>query len=87
MAQIEIDNTDRVALRPLLVRLVNRCMAAVGEMNARRNINRSLKHLSSEQLRDIALIQDDITTANSAPLSQDAATKLEIKARKRSTNW
>jgi uncharacterized protein YjiS (DUF1127 family) len=87
MSQIQISQTGSAYPTVFLVRLIDRCIESAREMHTRRNINKSLEHLSSEKLRDIGLIPDDIASINSAPLAEEAATELKVKALRRTTNW
>ena len=57
------------------------------EIRARRVQAASLSRLKERDLRDIGLINNDITTANHMPLEADAASALRRARLDRSRNW
>jgi len=57
------------------------------EWQARRKQIATLRRLKSGDLRDIGLIEHDISAAGRLPLSTDAATSLHRTSLGRSRNW
>lgn len=64
-----------------------RIWACITELRARRAQSAALRHLKGRDLRDIGLIDNDITAANNLPLSTNAATALHLTSLGRSGNW
>lgn len=87
MSQIQIVRRRYSYPTGYIVRFFGGCLALVEEIRNRRHIRKSLGSLSSRDLRDIGLTVNDVDSANSAPLSQDAATELKMKARLTSASW
>jgi len=87
MAQISVSQPKSSHLKSVVARFLGGCIAVVAEIRDRMETRKSLDNLSPRYLRDIGLIESDIDSANSAPLSQEAATELKTKARVRSGNW
>lgn len=57
------------------------------EIRTRRAQAASLSRLKERDLRDIGLIENDISTANHMPLEADAASALRCARLDRSGNW
>lgn len=67
--------------------LVDKCLAMIEELRARRAVRRALGQISDGQLRDAGLIRNDVDTACGHPLSHSSASDLRAAARARSGNW
>jgi len=87
MTQIHIDQSQSFSLRTIVTGFLDGAAVRAHEMIARRKIRKSLGRLSEQELRDIGLTASDIDAMTAAPLSTDAAAKLEIRARSRTGNW
>ena len=75
-----------VSIAPIRA-LADQCLAAIGELRARRAIRRALGTLSDDQLRDAGLIRSDLDAACEQPLSLSCALRLKAAARGKSGNW
>ena len=71
----------------VLHRLVRKIRSIILGWQARRLQIASLRRLKSRDLRDIGLIEHDISTADRLPLSADVATNLYRASLGRSGNW
>ncbi|MEO6300709.1 MAG: hypothetical protein ABIV25_08475 [Paracoccaceae bacterium] len=87
MTQTYSERSNRSALWGIILGLTAACRALAGEMHNRWAVARSLGRLSPQALRDFDLTRGDLDAARSAPLSQDMATQLYIKAQLRPSNW
>ena len=80
----------RTALRvpgTLLGRPLERLMALVYEWRTRRNIERSLGHLSNFHLRDVGLTKADVEAACADSFDRSASRALKSAAQNRTGNW
>lgn len=80
----------RTALRvpgTILGRPVERLLALVHEWRTRRNIERSLGHLSNFHLRDVGLIKADVEVACADNFDRSASRVLKSAAQNRMNNW
>ena len=80
----------RTALRVLgtfLGRLLERLLANVHEWRTRRNIERSLGHLSNFHLRDVGLIKADVEAACADSFDRSVSRALKSAAQNRMGNW
>ena len=68
-------------------RFMHKARACLLEWQARRKQIASLRNLKSADLRDIGLIEHDISAAGWLPLSTDAAMILHRASLTRSGNW
>lgn len=87
MAQTTIDQTDHTQRAGVVSRIVAYVVRLLVEAHDRRAMKSALGGLSDRHLRDIGLTENDVTSAVSSPLAEDAAAELELKARQRSANW
>jgi len=80
----------RTALRvpgTFLGRPRGRLLALVHEWRTRRNIERSLGHLSNFHLRDVGLIKADVEAACADSFDRSASRALKSAALNRMGNW
>ena len=80
----------RTALRvpgTFLGRSLERLLALVHEWRTRRNIERSLGHLSNFHLRDVGLIKADVEAACADSFDRSASRALKGVAQNRMGNW
>ena len=80
----------RTALRvpgTFLGRPLERLLALVHEWRTRRNIERSLGHLSNFHLRDVGLTKSDVEAACADNLDRSASRALKSAAQHRMSNW
>jgi uncharacterized protein YjiS (DUF1127 family) len=68
-------------------RLLERLLACVQEWRTRRNIERSLGHLSSFNLRDVGLTKADVEAACADSSDRSASRALKSAAQNRLGNW
>jgi uncharacterized protein YjiS (DUF1127 family) len=68
-------------------RIANRIWICIVEFQVRRAQTASLSCLKSRDLRDIGLIDNDISAANSLPISANAAMALHRARQGRIGNW
>ncbi len=71
-----------VSLVANLTRIIERIKTRYVQYRDRQAFQQLLK-LDEHMLKDIGVTRQDVTWANNLPLSEDAATKLEIIARRR----
>jgi uncharacterized protein YjiS (DUF1127 family) len=80
----------RTALRMpgiFLDRPLDRLLAFAHEWRTRRNIERSLGHLSNFHLRDVGLTKADVEAACVDRFNQSASRALKSAAQNRMSNW
>ena len=80
----------RTALRVLgtfLARPLERLLVLVHEWRTRRNIERSLGHLSNLHLRDVGLTKTDVEAACADSFDRSASHALKSAAQNRMGNW
>lgn len=80
----------RAALRVLGTfpgRPLERLLALVHEWRTRRNIERSLGHLSNFYLRDVGLTKADVEAACAASFDRSVSRALKSAAQNRMGNW
>jgi uncharacterized protein YjiS (DUF1127 family) len=81
---------DQIALGmpgTFLGRPLERLLACVQEWRTRRNLKRSLGHLSSFYLRDVGLIKADVGAALADSFDRSATRALSGSAQSRFGNW
>jgi uncharacterized protein YjiS (DUF1127 family) len=66
---------------------LERLLALVHEWRTRRNLERSLGHLSNFYLRDVGLTKSDLETACSDSFDRSASRALKSVAQIRTGNW
>ena len=80
----------RIALRvpgTFLGRPLERLLALVHEWRTRRNIERSLGHLSNFYLRDVGLTKADVEAACTDSFDRSASRALKSAAQNRMGSW
>lgn len=80
----------RCALRmpgTVLDRPLERLLALVHEWRTRRNLERSLGHLSNLHLRDVGLTKADVKAACADSFDRSASHALKSTAQNRMGNW
>ena len=70
-----------------LRQFANKMGACIIQLCVRRAQNASLSRLTRRDLKDIGLVDDDISSANSLPLDSDAAAFLSSTRQRRIGNW
>ena len=70
-----------------LARPLDRLLALVHEWRTRRNIERSLGHLSNFHLRDVGLTKADVEAACADSFDRSASRALKSAAQNRMGNW
>ena len=68
-------------------RTAHRLLNLILELRVRRAQTRSLGRLTSRELKDVGLIENDIAAANNLPIGSDAAMALKQASRGRLGNW
>lgn len=88
MTNFTTNMTVQIAQGPsVLHRLARKIRSIILGWQARRMQIASLRRLKSRDLRDIGLIEHDISAADHLPLSADVATNLYRASLGRSGNW
>ena len=68
-------------------RPLERLLPFVQEWRARRNLQRTLDHLSDFYPRDVGLIKADVAAAGADNLNRSASRALKSAAQNRMSNW
>ena len=87
MTLIRTNQPARAASNAIVNKIVTRFFALVTELRDRKEIRQALGKLSPQEMRDIGLIQNDVESACSRPLSKGVSTEILSSARLRSGNW
>ena len=87
MTQTTLHRTALRVLGTFLARPLERLLALVHEWRTRRNIERSLGHLSNFQLRDVGLTKADVEAACADSFGRSASRALKSAAQNRMGNW
>jgi uncharacterized protein YjiS (DUF1127 family) len=87
MTQTTPGQTARRGQGTFLHRPLERLLALVHEWRTRRNLERSLGHLSNFYLRDVGLTKSDVETACSDSFDRSASRALKSAAQNRTGNW
>ena len=87
MTQTTLHRTALRVLGTFLGRPLERLLANVHEWRTRRNIERSLGHLSNFHLRDVGLIKADVEAACADSFDRSASCALKSVAQNRMGNW
>ena len=87
MTQTTLHRTTLRVLGTFVGRPLERLLANVHEWRTRRNIERSLGHLSNFHLRDVGLIKADVEAACADSFDRSASRALKSAAQNRMGNW
>ena len=87
MTQTTPHRTAQRVLGTLLGRPLERLLAFVHEWRTRRNIERSLGHLSNFHLRDVGLTKADVEAACADSFDRSVSRALKSAAQSRMGNW
>ena len=87
MTQTTLHRTALRVLSTFLGRPLERLLALVHEWRTRRNIERSLGHLSNFNLRDVGLTKADVEAACADSFDRSASRALNSAAQSRMGNW
>ena len=87
MTQTTLRGTALRVLGTFLGRPLERLLALAHEWQARRNIERSLGHLSNFHLRDVGLTKADVEAACADSFGRSASRALKSAAQNRLGNW
>ena len=87
MTQTTLHRTALRVLGTFLGRPIERLLALVHEWRTRRNIERSLGHLSNFHLRDVGLTKADVETACADSFDRSASRAIKCAAQNRIGNW
>jgi uncharacterized protein YjiS (DUF1127 family) len=87
MTQTTLDRTAPRILGTFVGRPLDRLPVLVHEWRTRRNLERSLGHLSNFYLRDIGLIKADVEAACADSFDRSAFRALKSTAQNRMGNW
>ena len=87
MTQTTLNRTALRVLGTFLGRPLERLLALVHEWRIRRNIGRSLGHLSNFHLRDVGLTKADVEAACADSFDRSASRALKSTAQNRMGNW
>ncbi len=87
MTQTKLGRTALRVPGTFLGRPLERLLALVHEWRTRRNIERSLGHLSNFHLRDVGLTKADVEAACADSFDRSASRALKSAAQNRMGNW
>ena len=87
MSQTTLGQTARRVPGTFLDRPLERLLALVHEWRIRRNIGRSLGHLSNFHLRDVGLTKADVEAACADSFDRSASRALKSATQNRMGNW
>ena len=87
MTQTTLGQAARRVPGTFLDRTLECLLALVHEWRTRRNIERSLGHLSNFYLRDVGLTKADVEAACADSLDRSASRVLKSAAQSRTGNW
>lgn len=87
ITQTTLGQTARRLPGTFLDRPLERLLALVLEWRTRRNIERSLGHLSNFHLRDVGLTKADVEAACADSFHRSASRALKSAAQNRTGNW
>ena len=87
MMQTTLHRTALRVLGTFLGRPLERLLALVHEWRTRRNIARSLGHLSNFHLRDVCLTKADVEAACADSFDRSVSRALKSAAQNRMGNW
>ena len=80
-------STSTTQITYFLRQLASLYSSRAAEVRSRRALAVSLNGLKESDLRDIGLIENDISATNQMPLEDDAASSLRRTRLERSGNW